>query len=137
MRMHLLSSASVLICLLAVTLSGDDTLRQRKVQSQHVVQVESNTVRSQNSSVAAGRRAFVDPKTGNVVSQRPGGAPAAVLPVEAPLSTSGEGLREVPGRTRGGGIKLHLQGRFSSTVTAHISPDGNLTTRCQTDTNPN
>jgi len=134
MRMHLLSSASVLICLLAVTLSGDDTLRQRKVQSQHVAEAERN---AQNSSVAAGRRAFVDPKTGNVVSQRPGGAPAAVIPAEAPLSTSGEGLREVPGRTRGGGIKLHLQGRFSSTVTAHIGPDGNLTTRCQTDANPN
>jgi hypothetical protein len=42
---------------------------------------------------------------------------------EGALSTSGEGLRETPGTTRGGGIKIDLQRLFRSTVTARIKQD--------------
>lgn len=78
------------------------------------------------------RKAFVDPATGRIVGKPPPGV-AAVLPPEAQnaLSTSGEGLREEPGQTRSGGVKVHLQGRFRSAVTATIGADGRLTTHCR------
>ena len=80
----------------------------------------------------AGRKVFVDPATGKLI---PPPRPAAPVtpPLEDALSTSGEGLRETPGKTRGGGIKIDLQGRFRSTVTATIDPEGRLSTRCETE----
>src|SRR5262245_41476983 len=85
-----------------------------------------------NAPGNAGRKIFVDPVTGKLV---PPPRPAAPVPppLEDALSTSGEGLREAPGKTRGGGIKIDLQGRFRSTVTATIDVDGKLTTRCETE----
>jgi len=84
---------------------------------------------------SAGRKIFVDPVTGKLIP--PPAQPALVLPqTEDALSTSGEGLREIPGKTRGGGIKIDLQGRFRSTVTATVNPDGKLTTRCLTEPEP-
>ena len=80
-----------------------------------------------------GRSVSVDPKDGRIIP-RPN-QPQAALPVQAQneLNTSSEGLREVPGKTKSGGVKVHLQGRFRSAVSASLDSNGLLTKRCETD----
>lgn len=105
------------------------------VQAVAEVTRETNKSATDDAPVAnAGRKVFVDPITGKTVPPPPQ-APGVVLPLPADhaLSTSGEGLREVPVTTRGGGVKVHLQGRFRSTVKATVGSDGKLTTRCVTE----
>lgn len=89
-------------------------------------EVEANTA-------TAGRKVFIDPDTGKIIP-RPAQVPAVALAPEEQnaLSTSSEGLREEPGTTRGGGVKVHLQGRFRSRVVATVGDNGQVATRCQT-----
>lgn len=79
----------------------------------------------------AGMRVYVDPATGRRLSnptaeQR---ANAAALDRGNPaFSTSSEGLREEP--LPGGGVLVHLDGRFQSAVTVRRQADGSLVQTC-------
>ena len=81
---------------------------------------------------SADRKAFIDPITGRIVPP-PVQKPALPMSPQAEnaQSTSAEGLQEIPGTTRGGGIKVNLQGRFRSSVVATVGADGKVATRCQ------
>ena len=78
---------------------------------------------------APGMRVFIDPQTGGFLSEPP---PGATQPELSPqernaLSTSHQGLVEVPSTVPGGGVGLDLQGRFQSPLTATVAPDGKVT----------
>ena len=108
-----------------MALAGYDPSRKTSADPVHPV-----TFSSQGEPyVPSGRNAFVDPKDGRIIP-RPN-QPHAPLPVQNDLGTSGEGLREAPGKTKGGGMKVHLQGRFRSTISASTDSSGRLITRCQ------
>lgn len=81
---------------------------------------------------SAGRRVYVDPATGRPSSGPPPIPPGlARLPeVANALSTSSEGLREVPVPLPGGGVMVDLQGRFRSLVTATVHADGTVGLNC-------
>jgi len=80
---------------------------------------------------------YRDPATGRTDLPVPKDA-LLRLPDElrASLSTSAVGLTEVPSPVPGGGVVLHLQGRFRNAVVA--SPDGpeGTATRCISGTDP-
>ena len=71
-----------------------------------------------------GFRAYVDPETGEFI-EPPEDAPAEV-PTAAALSTSHEGLVAEPSAVPGGGIKVYLQGRLRSPLTATVDANGEL-----------
>jgi hypothetical protein len=76
-----------------------------------------------------GMRAFIDPQTGRFVSEpAPGTPPLELSPAELnAFSTSDQGLVEVPSTVPGGGVKVDLQGRFQSPLTATVGADGKVT----------
>jgi hypothetical protein len=82
---------------------------------------------------APGMKAFIDPQTGGFVREPPPGtAPLVLSPAESnALSTSHQGLVEVPSTVPGGGFKVDLQGRFQSPLTATVGPDGKVTIQHQ------
>lgn len=90
---------------------------------------------SAQSTAQAGMRVYVDPATGRRLSnptaeQR---ANAAAFDRENPaFSTSSEGLREEP--LPGGGVLVHLDGRFQSAVTVRRQADGSLVQTCNNPT---
>jgi hypothetical protein len=78
----------------------------------------------------SGMRAYVDPQTGKVGAPPPD--QAAPLPSAAEQdasSTSSEGLVVVP--APGGGEMVDLQGRFQTSITATLKPDGTVQTDCR------
>ena len=80
------------------------------------------------SAGAAGMRVYVDPNTGAVLQNPPAGAPPLPLTLleRNSLSTSHQGLVEVPSATPGGGYILDLQGRFQSPLMATIDASGKV-----------
>lgn len=91
--------------------------------------------KSTGPSGQAGRRVHIDPTTGRIGAGPPS-VPAIAAGGANALSTSGEGLPETPGTTRGGGIKIDVQGRFRNVVVATLGQDGKLTTRCLSEADP-
>ena len=73
----------------------------------------------------AGLRAGGDP-TGAVAPL----APEAAGALREALSTSSEGLREVPIPTGAGGVMVNLEGRFHSIMKIETGADGGLSSRC-------
>jgi hypothetical protein len=73
-----------------------------------------------------GMTVYVDPKTGQILSEpAPGTQPLTLSPQERnSLSTSHQGLREEPNSVPGGGYKLNLQGRFQNTMFGTVGADG-------------
>ena len=71
-------------------------------------------------------RIAIDPRTGALVA-----APVGVAVTEPALSTSATGL--VAEIAPGGGVMVNLQGRFRSSMTATIGPDGTLVATCHTE----
>lgn len=112
----------------AAAKSADSANSQKASKVTHE---EKNSTVNAKPVINAGRKAFVDPITGELVAS-PAKGPVIPLPPQAEnaQSTSGDGLRETPGTTRGGGVKINLQGRFRSSAVAAVGPDGKLTTRC-------
>jgi hypothetical protein len=104
------------------------TIESTKKPSQTEVQVQPA---AEPVSAQAGLRVYVDPATGRRLSnptaeQR---ANAAALDRDNPaFSTSSEGLREEP--LPGGGVLVHLDGRFQSAVTVQRQADGSLVQTC-------
>src|SRR5262245_60365359 len=76
---------------------------------------------------APGMMIYLDPQTGAVLSApAPGTVPLPLTPeLQNALSTSHQGLVEVPNPVPGGGFKLDLQGRFQSPLGATIDANGN------------
>ena len=82
------------------------------------------------SPVATEKKIYVDPVTG----QRTAPPAGTVVPAATNrVSTSSEGLAEVPVTTKPGGFKVHLGGRFQATITATNTASGKLETRCVTE----
>jgi hypothetical protein len=76
----------------------------------------------------AGMTVYIDPKTGAVLTEpAPDRTPLRLTPQERnALSTSHQGLVQVPSSVPGGGVKLDLQGRFQSPMIGTIGPDGKV-----------
>ena len=77
---------------------------------------------------ASGIMIYVDPRTGAIRKEpAPGTVPLQLTPeIQNAMSTSHQGLREVPNALPGGGFKLDLQGRFQSPLLAAIDAGGQL-----------
>ena len=75
---------------------------------------------------AAGMIIYIDPQAGVILHEpAPGTVPLQVIPgLHNALSTSHQDLVETP--AAGGGVKVDLQGRFQSPLTATIDANGNL-----------
>ncbi len=73
-----------------------------------------------------GMTVYIDPKTGAFLREpAPGFVPLQLNPqLQNALSTSHQGLVEVPASVPGGGIKLDLQGRFQSPLVVIIDANG-------------
>jgi hypothetical protein len=76
----------------------------------------------------AGMTIHVDPQTGAILdAPAPGSVPMQLSPaLQNALSTSHQGLQEVPSPVMGGGVMIDLQGRFLSPLIGTIDADGNL-----------
>ncbi len=59
-----------------------------------------------------------------------GGSAAPAVPADDPLSTSSEGLVEMPGTTPAGGSAVYLGGRFRRTLVLRRTPDGSVSEEC-------
>lgn len=83
---------------------------------------------AQTPSGAAGMTIYIDPKTGALRQDpAPGTVPLPLTPqLQNALSTSHEGLIQVPSTVPGGGVEIDLQGRFQSPLIATIDADGKL-----------
>jgi hypothetical protein len=107
-------------------ISAEPAARQSSITSLPDAQIATR-----ESPVEQGLRVYIDPATGRMGPPPPEALPAAAaIPANHPLSTSGEGLIETPGQTRGGGVIVNLQGRFRSTVVTSVEPGGTVVTRC-------
>ena len=75
---------------------------------------------------AFGQTVYIDPKTGDVLSEpAPGTQPLRLTPAERnAFSTSHQGLVAVPSSVPGGGVKIDLRGRFQSPFIAVVGADG-------------
>jgi hypothetical protein len=75
-----------------------------------------------------GLKIHIDPRTGAILKEAaPGTVPLQLTPkLQDALSTSHEGLAEVPNTVPGGGVKVDLRGRFQSPLAATIGADGTL-----------
>ena len=76
---------------------------------------------------ASGLMIYVDPHTGAILKGlAPGTVPLQLSPeLRNALSTSHDGLVEVPSPLPGGGVKLDLRGRFQSPLFVTIDATGN------------
>jgi hypothetical protein len=76
----------------------------------------------------AGMIIYIDPQTGAIRQDpAPGTLPLELSPQERnAMSTSHEGLVEVPSTVPGGGVMIDLQGRFQSPLIGTIDADGKL-----------
>ena len=77
-------------------------------------------------------RAFVDPQTGELTTPPAGGPPDDVPAPRSALSTSDEGLVEITDPRPGRGVRVGLRGRFRSSLTATVGPDGKVRIRHET-----
>jgi len=70
----------------------------------------------------------IDPVTGRLLKEPAPGSVSLQLPpqLQNALSTSHQGLVEVPSPKPGGGMMLDLQGRFQSPLMATIGADGKV-----------
>ena len=77
---------------------------------------------------APGMTIYIDPKTGAILKEpAPGSVPLQLTPeLRNALSTSHQGLVEVPSSVAGGGVKLDLQGRFQNPLIVTIDADGKI-----------
>ena len=83
---------------------------------------------AQRPGEPAGMRAYFDPKTGKIGPPPPDQAPLPSAAEQNAYSTSSVGLVVVP--APGGGEMIDLQGRFQTSITATIKPDGTVQTDC-------
>ena len=79
-------------------------------------------------SGASGMVIYIDPQTGAILKEpAPGTVPLQLTPeLQNALSTSDQGLVEVPSTVPGGGVKVDLQGRFQSPLFATTDANGKV-----------
>src|SRR5262249_7404970 len=79
-------------------------------------------------SSTSGMMIYIDPQTGAILkAPAPGTVPLQLTPqLQNALSTSHQGLTEIPNPVPGGGVKVDLQGRFQSPLVATIDANGKL-----------
>jgi hypothetical protein len=75
---------------------------------------------------ASGMTIYIDPQTGAILKKpAPGTVPLQLTPeLQNALSTSHDGLVEVPSSVPGGGVKVDLRGRFQSPLLGTIDAHG-------------
>jgi hypothetical protein len=75
---------------------------------------------------AAGMMIYIDPQTGAILKEpAPGTMPLQLTPaLQNAISTSHQGLVEVPSAVPGGGVKVDLRGRFQSPLLVTIDANG-------------
>lgn len=78
------------------------------------------------SGEAPGVVVHIDPTTGAILTKPvPGSVPLQLTPqLSGALSTSHQGLVDIPGRAADDGVKLDLQGRFQSVLVVTIDANG-------------
>jgi hypothetical protein len=91
-------------------------------------QATSSPAPGAKAATAAGMTIHVDPQTGALLKEpAPGTVPLHLTPPLAnSLSTSDQGLVEVPSSVPGGGVRMDLQGRFRSPLLATTDAHGKL-----------
>jgi hypothetical protein len=74
----------------------------------------------------------IDPVTGAIIDQPAPGSTKLVLPAEmaAHMSTTDDGLVELPNPSGGKGMYVHLQGRYQNAIVATVNADGTLSMPC-------
>ena len=74
----------------------------------------------------------IDPVTGAIIDHPAAGTAKLAVPAELAnhMSTSDDGLIEVPNPSGGKGMYSHLQGRFQSAMVGSVTADGKLSTPC-------
>lgn len=83
------------------------------------------------ATYAAGYVVHIDPETGKPTAASPGTVPLVVdAELRNALSTSSEGLVEVPSPVPGGGMMVDLQGRFQNTFVAAVGESGHIGASC-------
>jgi hypothetical protein len=74
---------------------------------------------------------YLDPQTGAILKEPPPGS--VPLPLSErernALSTSHDGLVQVPSALPGGGVKIDLQGRFQKPLVATVDANGKFKTQ--------
>jgi len=79
----------------------------------------------------AGLIIHIDPATGSVVGPERGALPVVLEPkFRSALNSSWEGLEQVPSPVIGGGVIVHLQGRYQHGYVAVIGDNGDLKVTC-------
>jgi len=82
------------------------------------------------SAGAAGYMVYLDPATGKLTDTPQGTAPIEIdAELRNALSTSSEGLVQVPGPIPGG-VFVRLQGRFQNVMFAAVDSNGRVQTSC-------
>ena len=88
---------------------------------------------SATHGIGPGLVVHIDPATGQLLPlPDTGSLPALAIPPESALSTSAEGLEEMPSPVPGGGVMVRLEGRFQNHITATTDGNGALSTVCAT-----
>ena len=77
-------------------------------------------------SASPGMTIEVDPSTGRILPGTPQTLPPLSPAEQNAVSTSSEGLQELPVVGAAGGTKVNLQGRFQSPLMATVGPDGKV-----------
>jgi hypothetical protein len=90
----------------------------------------SDATSASTPTAAGGMMIHIDPQTGALTKDAPPTAPLSLSPAEQnAFSTSHQGLVETPSPVPGGGVMIHLQGRFQHPLSATIDDAGKLTIR--------
>lgn len=86
----------------------------------------------------AGYTVFIDPVTGKIVPQPTGPLPLELTEeLQNSLSTSSEGLVEIPSPVPGGGTMVRLNGRFQDAMVATTADaGGNISATCLSNVPP-
>jgi len=140
-----LASAGVVIVYHKSALKGQNqALRSRSTSEASPVNApvkpregDPRRVEKAELPVASGRQVYLDSLTGKIGVPPPGSTnPSRLMSLEEEnaLSSSSEGLVQIPLTGPAGGVKIDLQGRFRSQVVVTIDSQSNPSVRCVTST---
>ena len=122
-------NAALLLMGLAVPMIMGDSRHHSGVEAQSGATLSRAAAHYAMPAGSAGQILSLDPATGKIRT-----APAQIAGLREVLgdaiSTSSEGLVEEKSPVAGGGILLHLQGRFQNAETAVLDADGKLIVPC-------